>query len=114
MKAFNLQTSIHDALGFAKNCQLYVKGIGHERFRDDLLAMSAVQYNLIVLSEALKRIGFVSPKNIERDLEKKFIALGEELIDKYNNVDSYKVWMSINTDLPSLINALEKLLSDKK
>jgi uncharacterized protein with HEPN domain len=114
MKIINLRTSIHDALGFAKNCQLYAKDIGYDQLANDKLSMSAIQYNLIVLSEALKRIASASPISIEGDFVKEFIAPGEELLDKYNNVDSYKIWTSISSNLPRLVSTLEKLLTDKK
>lgn len=114
MVKLDIKAPVFDALSFAKNCQLYAKKINHDQFQNDHLTMSAIQYNLIVLSEALKRIGSISPEICKENPEKKFIELGDELLEKYDDVDSYKIWIAIQNELPSLISSVEKLLSDKK
>ena len=43
MKMFDLKTSIHDAVSFAKNCQSYTGDVDFRQLSNDALAMSAIQ-----------------------------------------------------------------------
>ena len=76
MKMFDLKTSIHDAVSFAKNCQSYTGDVDFRLLSNDALAMSAIQYILIILSEALKRIELVLPEKIEEKNFKDFDCSG--------------------------------------
>ena len=65
-------------------------------------------------SEALKRIGSISPEIYKENPEKKFIEPSDELLEKYDDMGSYKIWVVIRNELPKLISNVEKLLADKK
>lgn len=114
MKMFDLKTSIHDAVSFAKNCQSYTGDADFKQLSNDALTMSAIQCNLILLSEALKRIELVLTEKTEEKNFKDFIVLGDDLLEKYDDVNYYEILSTVKNELPDLVINLEKLLSRKK
>ena len=113
-KIFDLRITLFDILTFSKRCLEYTKDISLEQFEHDALAFSAVQYNLIILAEAIKRLPAKEEKyqlGIHREF---FVELGDGLINKYYDVDSKKIWNSIQNELPSFIEKINAMLNNLK
>ena len=113
-KIFDLRITLFDILTFSKRCLEYTKDISLEQFEHDALAFSAVQYNLIILAEAIKRLPAKEEKyqlGIHREF---FVELGDGLINKYYDADSKKIWNSIQNELPSFIEKINAMLNNLK
>ena len=113
-KNYDPKITLFDILTFSERCLEYTKNISLDQFKHDALSFSAVQYNLIILAEAIKRLPAKEEKyqlGIHREF---FVELGDGLINKYYDVDSKKIWNSIQNELPTLIANIEKILADKK
>ena len=113
-KNYDPKITLFDILTFSERCLEYTKNISLDQFKHDALSFSAVQYNLIILAEPIKRLPAKEEKyqlGIHREF---FVELGDGLINKYYDVDSKKIWNSIQNELPTLIANIEKILADKK
>lgn len=111
-KKYDPKITLLDILTFSERCLQYTKDISLEQFKNDALTFSAVQYNLIILSEAIKRLPAKEEKyqlGIHREI---FVELGDGLINKYYDVDSNNIWSAIKNELPKLIIKINALLKD--
>jgi uncharacterized protein with HEPN domain len=55
-KKLDPRITLFDILTFSERCLEYTKDIGLDQFKYDALTFSAVQYNLIIMAEAIKRL----------------------------------------------------------
>ena len=113
-KNYDPKITLFDILTFSKRCLEYTKDISLEQFEHDALAFSAVQYNLIILAEAIKRLPAEEEKyqlGVHREI---FVELGDGLINKYYDVDGSKIWNSIQNELPSFIEKINAMLNNLK
>lgn len=111
-KKYDPKITLFDILTFSERCLQYTKNLSLEQFKVDALTFSAVQYNLIILAEAIKRLPAKEEKyqlGIHRAI---FVELGDGLINKYYDVDGNKVWNSIQNELPRLREKTNALLKD--
>ena len=111
-KKYDPKITLLDILTFSERCLQYTKDISLEQFKNDALTFSAVQYNLIILAEAIKRLPAKEEKyqlGIHREI---FVELGDGLINKYYDVDSNNIWSAIKNELPKLIIKINALLKD--
>ena len=113
-KNYDPKITLFDILTFSERCLEYTKNISLDQFKHDALSFSAVQYNLIILAEAIKRLPAKEEKYQLGIHRKFFVELGDGLINKYYDADSKKIWNSIQNELPTLIANIEKILADKK
>ena len=74
---------------------------------------SAVERQLEIIGEALKKLRVADPETAERipDVHA-IIATRNILVHAYAQVDQQKVWEIITQDLPALVPVLESLLSE--
>jgi uncharacterized protein with HEPN domain len=113
-KCFDSRITLFDILTFSERCLEYTKDKSLEQFKNDAVAFSATQYLLIILAEAIKRLPAEEERyqlGVHRSL---FIELGDGLIQDYDDVDSSKVWNSIQSELPNLREKINAILRDKK
>jgi uncharacterized protein with HEPN domain len=113
-KNFDPRITLFDILTFSERCLQYTKDLSLEQFKDDALTFSAVQYNLIILAEAIKILPAKEEKyklGTQQDLISK---LGSDLIDKYYDVDSNKIWSAVKNELPSFIEKINAMLENLK
>lgn len=109
---FDPRITLFDILTFSERCLQYTKDISLEQLKDDALNFSVVQYNLIIMAEAIKRLPAKEEKyqlGIHREI---FVELGDGLINKYYDVDGNKIWNSIQNELPKLREKINALLKD--
>lgn len=90
------------------------KNLSFDQLGDDALTFSAVQYLLIILTEAIKRLPAKEEKCQLGSYREFFIELDNGLIRDRNNADSCKVWNSIQNELPKLREKINTLLKDLK
>ena len=78
-------------------------------FLGDLKTQAAVLHELLVLGEAAKRL---SPERRSQNPDipwRAIMGMRDRLVHGYDDVDLDLVWKTINDDLPTLIERLDKL-----
>ncbi len=113
-KKFDPRATLFDLKTCSERCLDFTKGMSFEQFEKDLKTFHAVQYNLIIMAETIKRLPAKEEKyqlGIHREF---FVELGDGLINKYYDVDSNKIWNSIQNELPSFIEKINAMLNNLK
>lgn len=89
----------------------FVKDSNYDSFISNKEKVYAVVYSLLIIGEAVKNI----PEQIkEQHTEipwQKIAGMRNRLIHGYFTVDFEKVWETVNRDLPSLKDAITKILA---
>ncbi|RIK31498.1 MAG: hypothetical protein DCC56_04745 [Anaerolineae bacterium] len=104
------QDRIRDILDAIAEIQKFTDGMDFETFKDDDMAVRAVEMNFIIIGEAASQI--------PEEIEEKYIAIPwslmramrNRIVHVYFKVDEKVMWDTIQNDLPPLIPELEKLL----
>lgn len=97
----------------AQACRLVVDFVSdhtYESFLEDTRTQSAVQHQLLVIGEAVKRltIGFRSQ---HADVPWSLIAgMRDHIIHAYDSVDLDEVWNTATADIPELLAKIGPLL----
>jgi len=102
-KKLDPRVTLFDLKTCSERCLEYTKGVSFEQFEKDLKRFHAVQYNLVIMAEAIKRLPAKEEKynlGAQQDL---IFKIGNELISKYYDTDSNKIWNTIQNELPSFI-----------
>ena len=111
-KKFDPRVTLFDLKTCSERCLEYTKGMSFEQFEKDLKTFHAIQYQFIIMAEAIKRLPAKEEKynlGTQQDLISK---LGNELIDKYYDTDGNKIWNIIQNELPSFIEKINALLDN--
>ena len=102
-----------DILHAAKRAQRFVAGLSREEFAAAEKTRSAVLHQLMILGEAAKRISS-EYRAAHPEIPWRLMAgTRDTLIHEYDEVELDNVWDTIERDLPSLVAALEPLLTPK-
>jgi uncharacterized protein with HEPN domain len=102
-----------DMLTAARRAAQFASGLTRDQLGDDLKTQSAILHQLLVLGEAAKRLseGF---RDANAETPWKAIAgMRDRIIHGYDDVDLGEVWRTIESDLPMLMAALERLVPEK-
>ena len=94
-KYFDPRITLFDIRTFSKRCLEFTKDLSLEQLKGDLLTFSAVQYLLMILAEAIKRLPAKEEKYQLGSHRKLFIELGDGLIQNYDNAEACKILNSI-------------------
>jgi uncharacterized protein with HEPN domain len=87
----------------------FTKGMDAANFDKDAKCQSAVLYQLAVLGEAAKHVS-KDFRELHPELPwKKVAGLRDILIHAYHGLDMEVIWKIIESDLPPLLDRLEKL-----
>jgi uncharacterized protein with HEPN domain len=105
--------AVLDIVNAARRAQRFVAGMSRDAFSEDEKTRSAVLHQLMVLGEAAKRI---SPayRAAHPEIPWRLMAgTRDTLIHEYDEVELDDVWDTVQRDLPSLLAALEPLLTPR-
>jgi uncharacterized protein with HEPN domain len=78
-------------------------------FRDNITIKRAVERELEIIGEAVKRI-IDTDSNIEITESRKIIALRNRIIHGYDSIDDAVIWNVILTNIPTLKEEIEKFI----
>lgn len=102
-----------DILEAAKLAIGYVTGKSHEDFVSDSQCQDAVIRRVEIIGEAARRVSAdTRTKHSELPWDS-MMGMRNILIHEYDEVDFDVVWETVQRDLPSLIQKLEKIISSK-
>ena len=91
----------------------YTAGLDEAAFLADRMRQDAVGYRLLVIGEALSRLGRDSPELALRIPEREqAIGLRNYLAHEYDRIDHVTVWDTAVHDLPELRRTVESLISE--
>lgn len=91
----------------------YVSGIDFEEFDKDKKTQDAVIRQIAIIGEAM---GKLDKDFIEAHSElpgKEAVAMRNVLVHDYDWVDTKEVWKTVESDLPKLKKAVEKILQEE-
>ncbi len=88
----------------------YTTEITFEEFISNKMIQDAVIRNFEVMGEAAKNISIDFKEEFSNIPWKQIAGSRDKLIHHYTGVNLKTIWDSIETDLPSLRNSIEKLL----
>ncbi|MBI3265255.1 MAG: DUF86 domain-containing protein [Acidobacteria bacterium] len=102
-----------DILTAARRAARFASGLTRDQLGDDIKTQSAILHQLLVLGEAAKRLsaGF---RGAHAETPWTAIAgMRDRIIHGYDDMDLGEVWRTIESDLPTRIAALERLVPEK-
>jgi len=106
----NYKLFLKDILDSSNKILEYTKNYNKESFLADIKTTEAVEYNLILIGEASKFI----PDNIKSDFMdipfEEIAGLRNRLAHDYLGIDLNIIWAIVETDIPKLKTALEKII----
>lgn len=110
MSARDWRERVSDIIDAIAEIDAYTAGMEFPVFRSDIRTMRAVELNFIVIGEAASRI----PENVQLahpEVPWSFMkALRNRLVHAYFDVDPHVLWETIQRDLPSLTETLQRLV----
>lgn len=101
---------IIDLQNSAQRTLRFTEGLSYEDFLDNELVLAAVQHQLVILGEAVKRLS-TEFREVHPDIPWGRIAgLRDVLIHRYDEVDLEVIWGVIGRDIPDLLRKIEPLV----
>lgn len=113
-KNFDPRLTLFDLKTCSERCLDFTKNMSLEQFEKELKTYYAVQYQFIIIAEAIKRLPVKEEKyklGAQQDLISK---LGADLIDKYHDASSCEIWSTIQNELPSFMEKINAMLENLK
>ena len=99
--------AIVDVVAAGRQALSFVEGMDLDGFRSDPKTSSAVIFQLLIIGEASKRLssGFHAehPELPWSDI----VRMRDRLIHHYHRTDLQRVWLTVENDVPKLVEALE-------
>lgn len=89
----------------------FVAGMDFESYEKDEKTRSAVERQLLILSEAAKALGEDAEIHCPGHDWKGFRGMGDILRHAYHRVDDRLVWATVSSELPPLRRAVETALA---
>lgn len=105
------RASLLDIVQAAQLAQTFVAGMDWLQFEADLKTQSAALYQIAIIGEAVKRL---SPqlRNQHPDIPWAAMAgMRDKLIHDYEGVDVERVWLTLQSSIPDLLQAINSLLA---
>lgn len=102
--------SLLDAVEAARAALSFTAGMDRGAFIADLKTQSAVQHQLLVLGEAVKRISSSYRQQHPQLPWRDIAGTRDNLIHGYDQVDLEEVWDIVTRDLPAFLAQAEPLL----
>ena len=111
-KIFDPRATLFDLRTCSERCLDFTKSMSLEQFEKDLKTFHAVQYQFIIMAEAIKRLRAIEEKYKVGAQQNLISKLGNDLINKYYDTDGNKIWNTIQKELPSFIEKINAMLKD--
>lgn len=99
-----------DIASAARLVAAFIGGLAEADFLTDAKTQSAVQHQLLIIGEAVKRLSPAFRAQYPTIPWTAMTGMRDQLIHGYDAVDLGEVWQTATRDLPTLLAALEPLL----
>ena len=99
-----------DMLITARRATEFAAGLTRDQLSSDLKTQSAILHQLLVPAEAAKRLSDTFRASHSKTAWKAIAGMRDRIVHGYDDVDLGEVWRTVETDLPTLIAALERLV----
>ena len=90
----------------------YVRGMSYDDFCADSKTTKAIVWNLVIIGEAARLI----PTDIEETYDEipwaQIRGMRNHIVHGYDQVDAEIVWTVVQTELPALVPAFERILRE--
>ena len=107
------EATLLDIAEAASRAWEFVTGMSKEDFANDLKTQSAVQHQLLVIGEAVKRLSD-GLRDRHRDIPWSLMAgMRDHLIHGYDIIDLDEIWKTVSDDVPDLLKRIKPLLPRK-
>ena len=100
---------ITDMISFAENVISYTDGFDQERFVNSGITYDATLRNLELIGEAATHVPQDTRDKYNQVQWRLIIATRNKLIHGYLGIDNDTLWSIIQTDVPELLNQLQKI-----
>ena len=100
---------ITDMISFSENVISYTDGFDQERFVNSGITYDATLRNLELIGEAATHVPQEIRDNYNQVQWRLIIATRNKLIHGYLGIDNDTLWSIIQTDVPELLNQLQKI-----
>ena len=104
------RASLLDIAKAARLALEFVRDISEEEFTADIKTQSAVLYQIAILGEAVKRLSSEFRQRVPQIAWKEIAGMRDKLIHDYEGVDERRVWLTLRTNIPELLQAIDPLL----
>lgn len=100
---------VSDMIAFAENVVSYTDGFDLDRFVNSGITYDATLRNLELIGEAATHIPQEARDKYSQVQWRLIIATRNKLIHGYLGIDNDTLWSIIQTDVPELLNQLQKI-----
>lgn len=105
---------IEDILDAVRRIQEYTGGMTADEFGEDRKTIDAVVRNLEIIGEAARHVPVEIQQASAEVAWPQMRGMRNVMIHEYHTVDAEIVWQTIQEDLPSLVEPLERVLSEEE
>lgn len=110
-KHLDVKITLFDILGCAKKCIEFTKEMSFDSFVNDPKTISAVLHQLMVMGEAVNRLGSEFESQNPVLPWRKIAGTRNVLIHHYEGTDLKIVWDVLQLNIPVVAEEVEKLLA---
>lgn len=101
-----------DIVNAARLVTGFLIGVSEQAFLADPKTQSAVQHQLLIIGEAVKRLSPAFREENQQVPWNLIAGMRDHLIHAYDAVDLDEVWRTCTVDVPALIESLASLIVD--
>jgi uncharacterized protein with HEPN domain len=104
---------VHDILEAIAEIKEFTRSMSLDQFRNDVKTLKAVALDIVIIGEAAGRVPedvATAHPEIAWNLMR---GMRNRLVHDYFGIDADIVWDTIQDDLPSVVEPLERLLQDR-
>lgn len=106
----NFETYLQDIIQSGENIQVFLKEFTLDAYEQDLKTRSAVERQLMILTEAVIRLKSDAESLLPGIDCLKIRGLGNFMRHEYENVQDHRIWETVHVDLPLLIKVAKQSL----
>lgn len=91
---------LQDIIDNSARIEQFTAGMDLDSFSENEQKVDAVRYALLIISEAVSRLGHMTPHVMPSQPWEEFAALGDELQHRYDSIDKERLYAIVRDDLP--------------
>lgn len=103
---------LNDILNAIKTIEKHTKDLSYEDFMQFDMCIQAVILNIAIIGESAGKISEKIQQKYPQIPFHAIVSMRNRLIHGYYDVDTYKVWLVIQDDLPILKQQMQKIIDE--